>query len=176
MSKTLIHTALPCEAQAVINHLNLKQDDSVQNLPQNCKLYSNENIIVLISGSGKNNTLEALNFIFENFEINKAINIGVAGCSDSSVKIGTLLCTNRFMLGINLAPITTVDAPLQSDEDLDTLLVDMEAKYFLEVAKQHTQDVTVLKVVSDYLDIETPKEAFVTELIQNSLPKWESIL
>lgn len=176
MSKTLIHTALLCEAQPLINLLKLKQDTTTQNLPNNCKLYSNEEYIIAISGIGKDNTLETLNWVFEHYDISKAINIGIAGCGDSSIKIGTLFCTNRFLPTINFAPITTVDEPLESDEDLHTLLVDMESKYFLEVAKSHIKNVTVLKVVSDYLETQIPKKSFVIELIQNALPQFKELI
>lgn len=176
MSKFLFHTALLCEAQFLINKLKLKQDTSVQNLPTHCKLFTNDESILLISGMGKTNTINSLNFIFTHFNINKAINVGIAGCSDSSIKIGTLFCTNRFIKGINFAPITTVDEPLEDDENLETLLVDMEAKYFLEMCKNKSVDAYVFKVVSDYLDVSIPKKSFVIELIQNSFIQWKKII
>jgi nucleoside phosphorylase len=176
MSKLLIHTALLCEAQAVIDFLKLKQDTSAQNLPQHCKLYTNTTTVLIVSGIGKENTFTALDFVFSNFEITKALNIGIAGCGDSSIKIGTLFCTNKIFPNINFAPITTVDEPLHCDEDLETLLVDMEAKYFLEVCKKHTTEITILKVVSDHLDTQIPKKAFVIELIQKSLYQWKHLL
>ncbi len=79
---------------------------------------------------------KSLDFIYTNYKINKAINIGIAGCSDSSIKIGTLFTTNRLLPNINFASITTVDRPLESDEDLETLLVDMESWYFQEISKK----------------------------------------
>lgn len=176
MSKILIHTALLSEAQAIINFLKLKQDNSAQNLPNNSKLYSDDKTLLIVSGMGKSNTIDALMYMFKHYEISKAINIGIAGCGDSSIKIGTLFCTNKLFPNINFAPITTVDEPLDSDEDLQTLLVDMEAKYFLQVAKEYIKDITILKVVSDHLDTQIPKKAFVIELVQNSLPQWKKLL
>ncbi len=176
MSKILIHTALLSEAQAIIKFLNLKQDITAQKLPNDSKLYTNDTTLLIVSGIGKTNTLDALTFIFNEYEISKAINIGIAGCGDSSIKIGTLFCTNKLFPNINFAPITTVDEPLDSDEDLETLLVDMEAKYFLQAAKEHLKDITILKVVSDHLETQIPKEAFVIELVQNSLPQWKKLL
>ena len=174
MSKTLIHTALLCEAQALINYYKLKQDVSVQN--KSIKLFINDEIMVLVSGIGKNNTLNSLEYVFKHYEITKAINIGIAGCSDSSIAIGTLFCTNKLFTGINFASLTTVDEPLQTDENLETLLVDMEAKYFIEESKKHLNEVYVFKVVSDYLDIHIPKKSFVIELIRNSFEKWKSLI
>jgi len=178
MSKTLIYTALFSEAQSLINFLKLKQDNSVQNIPNGNKLYSDEDdkYLLIVSGIGKNNCLKSLNFIYENFEIKKAINIGIAGCSDGSVKIGTLFCTNKLLFGINFASITTVDTPLETDENLETLLVDMEAKYFEEISKKYCNDIYTFKVVSDYLEIKIPEESFVIDLIQNSLDKWKKYL
>ena len=171
MSKTLIYCALLPEAQPLINFLKLKQDTSVQNLPTGNKLYKDENnkYLLIISGIGKENCFKSLNFIYENYEINKAINIGIAGCSDSSIKIGTLFCTNRLLFGVNFASLTSVDEALESDENLESLLVDMEAKYFEEISKKYCKDIYTFKIVSDYLDIQIPKKAFVIELIQNSL-------
>lgn len=174
MSKTLIHTALLCEAQTLIDFYHLKQDSSIQN--KTFKIFTNNEIIILVSGIGKSNTTDALHYVFKNFEVNKAINIGIAGCSDSSIKIGTLFCTNRLLPRINFANITTVDEPLESDEDLETLLVDMEAQYFLTACKEYINNITILKVVSDYLDTQIPKKSFVIELIRNSFTQWKSII
>ncbi|XPV68101.1 MAG: nucleoside phosphorylase [Halarcobacter sp.] len=178
MFQTLIYTALLSEAQPLINFLKLKQDNSVQNLPKNTKLFTNEesSYILLVSGIGKENCKKSLKFVFENYKIGKAINIGIAACCDSSVKIGTLFCTNKLLPRINFAPITTVDTPLESDENLETLLVDMESKYFLEICKKDCNEIYVFKVVSDYLDTTIPKKAFVIELIQNSLNSWKKYL
>lgn len=176
MSKLLIHTALLCEAQAVIDFLKLKQDTSAHKLPQNCKLYCNEYVVLIVSGMGKENTIIALDFVFSSFHIEHAINLGIAGCGDTSIKIGTLFCTNKIFPNINFAPITTVDEPLECDEDLETLLVDMEAKYFLEVSQQHTKNITILKVVSDHLDTHIPNKAFVIELVKKSLLQWKHLL
>lgn len=174
MSKTLIHTALLCEAQSLINFFKLEIDTTVKNLPKYSKLYSNNELILIVSGIGKENTIQALIFIFETFEIKKAINLGIAGCGDSSIKIGTLFCTNKLLPNINFAAITTVDKPLECDSELETLLVDMEAKYFIQVSKEYKISNTyIFKVISDHLDLEIPKKAFVIELMQNSFEKWK---
>ncbi len=129
MLKILIHCALLSEAQAIIELLKLQRDISIQDLPKGSKLFISEKYILIVSGIGKDNTKNALEFVFKNYAVKKAINIGIAGCCDSSIKIGTPFCTNRLLPNINFAPITSVDKPLDSDENLQTLLVDMEAKY-----------------------------------------------
>lgn len=174
MSKTLIHTALLCEAQSLIDSYGLKKETSIQN--NHFKLFSNDEIIVIVSGMGKKNTIHALETAFNHFEIKRAINLGIAGCSDSSIKIGTLFCTNRLIAGVNFGSLTTVDEPLECDEELETLLVDMEAKYFLEVSQKYIKDILVLKVVSDYLETEIPKKSFVIELMQQNLSSYKRVL
>ena len=178
MSKTLIYTALLPEAQALINFLKLKQDNLAQNLPSANKLYKddNEKYLLIVSGIGRENCEKSLDYIYKNYEIEKAINIGIAGCSDSSIKIGTLFCTNRLLPNINFASITTVDEALESDEELETILVDMEAKYFKEISSKYCKNIYIFKVVSDYLDINIPKKSFVIQLIQDSLEKWKKYL
>lgn len=178
MTKTLIYCALLPEAQSIINFLKLKQDNTITNLPKGNKLFTNEDkkYLLIVSGIGKENCEKSLDFIFENYKIDKAINIGIVGCSDSKIKIGTLFCTNRLLPNINFAPISTVDEALESDENLQTLLVDMEAKYFIEKSKEYLKDIYCFKVVSDYLDLEIPKKSFVIELIQKSLPIWKKYL
>jgi nucleoside phosphorylase len=178
MSKTFIYTALLPEAQSIINFLKLSQKTDILNLPNGNKLFidKDEKYILIVSGIGKENCQKSLQFIYENYKIDKAINIGIAGCCDSSIKIGTLFCTNRLLPNINFAPITTVDEPLDNDEDLQTLLVDMEAKYFLEVSKNYCKNIYVFKIVSDYLDSQIPKKSFVIELIENSKEKWKKYL
>ncbi len=170
--KTLIHCALQAEAQYLINYYKLNQDNSVQKF----KLFSNEETILIVSGMGKENTKNALHYIFENYEIKKAINIGIAGCCDSSIKIGTLFCTNRLLKNINFASITCVEKPLDSDEDLETLLVDMESSHFKGVCSKFVKDIYIFKVVSDYLDTTIPKKSFVIDLIQKSFNDWKKYI
>lgn len=170
--KLLIHTALQCEGQFLIDKLKLTQNKDYKTF----KLFENEDTILVVSGIGKENTLNCLNDIFEKFTFEKAINLGIAGCCESSVKIGTLFCTNRLLKNINFALVTTVDEPLDSDENLETLLVDMEASYFKEVASKNCSEIYIFKIVSDYLDTQIPKKSFVIELIKNIFPKIESYL
>jgi len=178
MSKILIHCALLSEAQTFINFLKLKQNNSVQNLPDGVKIFEDINgeYLLVVSGIGRDKTVKALDFIYKKFTIKKALNIGIVGCSDFSVKIGTLFCTNKFLYQVNYGSLTTVDTPLESDENLETLLVDMEAKYFLELSKGNCDDLYVFKIVSDYLDAQIPNKSFIISLIQNVYPKIKKYL
>jgi len=178
MFKTLICCALLCEAQALINLLGLVQDNSTKNLPKNAKLFTDKKnkYLLIVCGIGKDNCIKALEFIFKNFHIEKAINLGIAGCSDGSIKTGTLFCTNKLLPNINFAPVTSLGKPLENDENLQTILVDMEAKYFLETSKKYCDNIFIFKVVSDYLETTIPKKSFVIKIIANSLKSWKKYL
>ena len=69
----LIYCALLCEAQSFIEYFRLKKINSTP------KIYANDNIINCIGGVGKENTQNSLNYIFKNYKISKAFNIGIAG-------------------------------------------------------------------------------------------------
>lgn len=178
MTKTLIYCSQSSEAQPLINFLKLTQNSNVQDLPEGNEVYTSQDddYLLVISGTGKENCQKSLEFIYKTYEISKALHIGTAGCSDSSIKVGTLFCTNRLLPNINFAPVTTVDQPLETDEDLETLLVDMEAKHFQEISKQYFNDIYTFKVVSDYLDIEAANDDLIKKIIENSFDKLKKYL
>ncbi len=146
----LIHTALLCEAQTFIDKYKLKKINSTP------KVYLNKNIIILVSGIGGINTTNSLKYIFVNYKISSAINIGIAGCSDKSIIIGALFCTTNNIKNINYMKLATVDTP-QIDISLgytDYCLFDMEGSYFYDVCLKYldSDHIYVLKVVSDHLN------------------------
>lgn len=98
----LIHTALLCEAQSFIEQFKLKKTNSTP------KIYQNEKIIVCISGVGAQNTHFALEYIYQNYSIQKAFNIGIAGCNDCSICIGSLYCTNHILPQIDSLKLITL--------------------------------------------------------------------
>ena len=125
---TLIHTALLCEAQSIIEKYKLKKTNS------NPKIYQNNNIIAAIGGIGKTNTVSCLEYIFENFKITKAINIGTAGCSDQKVSIGELFITNKTIKNIKSLKLKTVNS-VQTTKIDNYQLYDMEGEFFLDISK-----------------------------------------
>lgn len=161
---TLIHTALQCEAQPIIEKFKLKQFQK-----QSYKIYKKDDLLLVISGIGKEKTIASLEDIFSKYKFDKAINIGIAGCKEKSVDIGTF-----YDLSFNPKLLTTVDKPLDNKENLETLLVDMEAKYFRDMSNKYVtqNNIKVYKVVSDYLDKAIPKKSFVSMLIYDTLDKW----
>lgn len=157
----LIHTALLCEAMPIIEKFKLKKTSS--------DIYKNDDLIVAISGIGEKKTKECLNKIFSTCKIKKAINIGIAGCKDKSIKLGEIFCINKEFQNIKTTTLTTVKKPTCK---IDTTLVDMEARTFMLTCKEKEIDFLVFKVVSDYLDEGIPKKAYVSFLIKKSLDKW----
>lgn len=172
MAKTLIHSALLCECQNLINKFKLTQNKSITNF----KLFTNDEMIIAVSGIGKDNTINTLEYIFNNYEISKAVNIGTAGCIDKNIEIGEIFCTNQKLENIEHTSLSTFDKPLDDKSLLNTTLVDMEASHFEEVCKQYIDDIYILKVVSDHLDTQIPKKSFIIELMIKSFKKWENLL
>jgi hypothetical protein len=92
MSKILIHTTSIIEANPIIDFFNLKElENTVEN-----KIYSNDDILLIISGVSKDLIVKSLDYIFKNYSISKAFDLSIASCSDGSIALGTLFCTNRF--------------------------------------------------------------------------------
>jgi len=119
---------------------------------------------------GSKKTLQ-LKDIFKNYEVKKAINIGIAGCKDSTIEIGTLASTTHKLEHISFMDITSVNTPLNDSTKLDTMLVDMEAETFLHVSQEflHVDDIYIFKIVSDHLDTTIPKKEFVWNIIEKNL-------
>ncbi|MGA1932123.1 hypothetical protein ACH5BF_05310 [Arcobacter sp. YIC-464] len=171
MSKILIHTTSKVEAQPIVDFFNLKElNDTRKNI------YSNDDILLIISGVSKDEISESLSYIFENFEISKAFDLSIASCSDGSIALGTLFCTNRFIFGLNFANITTVEENLETDENLETLLVDKQASFFKDSCKEKIKDFYILKIVSDYFDEQRPSNEQIFELINNSIERWKKLI
>lgn len=156
---TLIHCALLCEAQAFIEFYKLKKVNS--------KIYKNDNTVILISGVGKQNTISTLNYMFLTYDITKAINIGVAGCNDTSINIGELFCTNKKLQDIDYLALKTVDTAQTTSDDSVTTLYDMEAKHFFDISSNYLNEnyIYIFKIVSDHLSNEILKKDFIKSLI-----------
>lgn len=172
MSKILIHTTSIIEANPIIDFFSLKKlENSFLN-----EIYSNDDILLIISGVSKDLIVKSLEYIFENYTISKAFDLSIASCSDGSIAIGTLFCTNKFVGGLNFANITTVEKSLETDEYLETLLVDKQAMFFSQICKKNIKDFYILKIVSDYFDENELSNEKIFELINNSISKWKKLI
>lgn len=161
----LIHTALPIEAKELKKELNLK--------PISKGLFKNEDIILIVSGAGKKNAINALSAIFDKFQIKKAINFGIAGCKSEKIKIGTLFCTTHKLKNIPFSQITTEDEPLKDFNKMKTDLVDMESQHFLEISLKHLskEDIFIFKVVSDYGNFKGLNNHFINSILSPNVKK-----
>jgi nucleoside phosphorylase len=163
----LIHTALLCEAQTFIERYKLKKINSTP------KIYKNDRYIVVISGIGKDNTIRSLEYVFNNYKIVKAINIGIAGVSNKTIKIGELFCCNKKIENIKRLPLITANQ-VQTIDKIDqskAILYDMEASYFLDISLRYlnSEYIIILKVVSDYLSDEILPKDFIKGLISKGI-------
>ncbi|MEW6551424.1 MAG: hypothetical protein AB1389_04760 [Campylobacterota bacterium] len=167
---TLIHTAMPCEAQGIVEYLKLTKTSK--------NTFENDDILLLVGGIGKEKTIIALEDIYSKYRFNKAINIGIAGCDNTAYKIGELVCTTHTIEGIHHLPITTLDTPASSSTLVTQLLshsvvslYDMEASYFVQISSGYLKqsEIYVFKIISDYLDTTVPNKDFVKKLIKNRL-------
>ncbi|MGE0051792.1 MAG: hypothetical protein AB7S49_09725 [Arcobacter sp.] len=172
MSQILIHTTSIIEAKPIIDFFNLQK---LENSNKN-EIYSNDDILLIISGVSKDLIVKSLDYIFKNYSISKAFDLSIASCSDGSIALGTLFCTNRFIGGLNFANVTTVEQSLETDENLDTLLVDKQALFFSQICKENIKDFYILKIVSDYFDEVEPTNEKIFELINNSILKWKNLI
>ena len=166
----LVHTALQSEAQSIVEFYKL---ELIQKKP---KIYKNDSIVLVISGIGQNRTIEALKIVFNQYNIIKAINIGIAGCSSADINIGELFCTNQKLDNIKYINLKTVD-DAQTNIENTRCLYDMEAKYFEEICLKYLdkKDMYVFKVVSDYLDDTIPSKEFAKQIIKKnikSISQW----
>lgn len=166
MKKTLIHTAFVAEAKPIIGYLKLTCKSKK---PYN--VYENEDIVLIATGAGAENTKSGLLYIQQRDTFKKYINFGIAGCVDKSIKIGTLFCTTHNLLDIKHTSISAFEKVLICKNGIKTLLVDMESEAFLtNTPNKHER--YIFKVVSDYLMDKIPSKKDVHELVQNSLHHW----
>ncbi len=177
----LIHTALFSEAKPIIAHLALRQYETRPYKIFRGTAPGGGGIVLIVSGVGSDNCRSALEQLFTNHNSGKfkmALNIGTAGCNNPDIPQGSLFCTHGEISGLPSLPLITSDIPVTNLDKQDDCLVDMEASTFLEVSGSHlpTENLYVLKVVSDYLDDSIKTSAELVRLIERSIHRWESIL
>ena len=157
-----------CEAQPIVEYFRLAKIEK--------NLFGNEEMVVFVGGVGAK-TAQNLETLFGRFAFETILSIGVAGCSDSSIGLGELFCTNQKINGIEFMPLICVDHP-QTKGCVEACLFDMESKYFLEIAKKFVREenIFVFKVVSDYLDSKILDKNFVSRLIKKQILKWYGVI
>ncbi|VAY87466.1 hypothetical protein MNB_ARC-1_397 [hydrothermal vent metagenome] len=168
---TLVHTALLSEGQSIIEYFKLNL------IGKNPTLYSNNKVLLLVGGIGIKRTKKTLEYVFDNhIQITKAINIGIAGCSDVNIKIGQLFITNKILKNINHMKLHTVKKAKTGYSNYKALY-DMEGSVFNITALQYLEkeNIYIFKIVSDYLNSTIPKKEVIKQLIKSNLQsivKW----
>lgn len=140
------------EARVYIQKLKLSQT-------KNKNIYTNKNTVLTITGMGKD-AADKLQQTFQLYPPNsdtKVINLGIAGCADENVKIGTVFDVGSLHYkddninlheGANCHSFETVQ-----NEKFNGFLCDMESFFLVKEALKHVekQKIKVYKVVSDHL-------------------------
>jgi len=168
--------ALKCEAAPLAGSLEL---DLVR---APFKHYSGNSFRILVSGPGKENIIESVRDAAGEFGPGQCfINIGIAGCSDTSVKPGQLFLINEInssegsiphypdmiaASSISEASICTYDKPVLNTET-NSLLADMESYWFYNECIRFVKSsrIHLLKIVSDYMSPGTVTKELVSSLI-----------
>jgi hypothetical protein len=175
----LFVVALKAEAQALIEFYSLT---CTQKTPL---VYKNDNITLIVAGICLDgmDMFWTLTDIFQNIsKFSKVINVGICGCDNKDVNVGTLFSTNKKLDGIDFAKCITKDTAVvqkNTDDDAENfVLYDMEQSYFLEIMDCFFKkdDIFVFKIVSDHLEGDDISKDEAKGLILSSISKWEKFI
>lgn len=97
-----ILTAMPQEAELIIDKYELKQVKKLQNISvyewQRENQWETEKIVLIVSGIGKTQSAIGATYLFENYDILKFINIWIAWCvRNTDAKVGDVFMPNTFI-------------------------------------------------------------------------------
>lgn len=185
-----IHTALPCEARPLIEHLRLKKDLSSHPF----ELYGNDRICLTVTGLGKSAMAAGIAYTQARAGLPDnpiLLNVGIAGHADhglgSAFLVGRIIdadTSKKYYPPLAFLPPCAIETiRTASRPQLDYTqphLYDMEASAFYETAVRFTTGelIQCLKVVSDNrqtpADQIRPKQA--AEWIAAQLPVLEALL
>jgi len=188
-----ILVALFCEAKPFIEQLSLKKNTKITEFP----VYENEEVNLIISGTGKIKASVATAFLLKNKRNNSDffINIGTCGAISQDIKPGEVVYPSKIidhdthreyypeMLWkhnfIEVTLVTSSNAVKDRTEIININewdFVDMESSGIFEAAPFFVpiSSIIVLKIVSDYLtDINTGK---ITEKYIENIIRLKSLL
>ena len=177
-----------CEASPFITKLQLKKDLNSHKF----QIFKNEESILIITGVGKIKAAIAVTYLFSKFppkDSDLLLNIGVCGTKEKAVDIGTVFFCNKivendtkrtfypdmlFNHPFEETSIETVSSALNHDGiKLEGQLVDMEASGVYQSASIFMQahQVSFVKIVSDYLNIENISQSQISKLIGDRTPE-----
>ncbi|NSW91736.1 MAG: hypothetical protein HPY74_13890 [Firmicutes bacterium] len=177
-------TSMYWEALPFIKQLNLKRDFKSHKF----EIFKNEEIILIITGIGKVKAAVAVTYLFSKYEPEDSdlfMNIGVCGTKNRNIAIGTAFFCNKIiendtkrtfypdMLFKHTFEETSVETCSlvinKEDIELEGQLADMEASGIYQAASVFLQphQISFIKVVSDYLNVEKLSKDKVSELIED---------
>jgi len=176
---TVLVVAHLLEAKALIAHFKLKKTTD-----QPFAIYQNDTILLIISGMGVLKSSIATTYILSKTDNIKHIyNIGIAGCTDEAVPLGSLFLVNKIRFAshshypdillthsLQEASLASLLEPASKEERdiIDTKLVDMEAIGFFEASVRFVSlsKISIIKVVSDHL-LDSKNEKFAKDFVLN---------
>ena len=185
MLKRLIITALPDEARPFIDRFKLKSDENQSDL----NVYSNESCSLLITGIGSGQVKSVLPVFLKrisDFDNVILFNIGIAGGHPDKTEIGEVYLINKvtndetvdkYSLTIpaknefTTIALTTVAKGITGGHVGYEGLVDMEAAIITATAISYfnIDKISVIKVVSDHMDIANWSSLDVCGIIESKL-------
>lgn len=98
----VIVTAMKEEADIIINRFNLKEEKKLNNLTifegERENDGEKENIVLALTGIGKIGAAIGTTYIFENYQVDKLVNIWIAGSLQNvDVRVGDVFLPNTFI-------------------------------------------------------------------------------
>lgn len=177
--------ALPAEARPLIDAYKLKKNTAIRL----CSLYEGEDISLIVSGPGKLKMALAMSHIFTQSppsENDFCLNFGICGATSEKYSISTAYLINRvqdfgnkkeyfpdilYSHTFSEASLFTFDTPVYSRVEGVFGLIDMEGSGFMEASRNwfSPHQLSLLKIVSDYLKQEKMEADFVQKLISSNI-------
>lgn len=176
-----ICSSMYLEAEPFIKKLNLKKDINHTKF----QVFKNDKVTLLICGVGKIKSAIALTYLLSKSTLSSAdllINIGICGCRDTTIPLGSLFLCNKiidndtkhtfypdilFKHNFNESSIETTSLLNKNPKYFSSKLIDMESSSIYEAASTFLQphQIMFIKIVSDYLDTTTVTKDFISKLI-----------
>ncbi|MCI6031375.1 5'-methylthioadenosine/S-adenosylhomocysteine nucleosidase family protein [Fusobacterium varium] len=185
-----IAVALTVEAKPLITYFKLKKDNEIKKY----QVFKNEEITLIITGSGIMQGAIAVTYVLGNLDIGEEdifVNLGICGAVKDSFSIGDIILCNKIINNCskkNFYPdmlfkhkfkegtletfFQVVDEKMEK-EKIKGEIVDMEGAGICEAASlffsQH--QINIIKIVSDYLNTSKITAEKVMELVENKINK-----
>lgn len=185
-----IAVALTVEAKPLITYFKLKKDNEIKKY----QVFKNEEITLIITGSGIMQGAIAVTYVLGNLDIGEEdifVNLGICGAVKDSFSIGDIILCNKIINNCskkNFYPdmlfkhkfkegtletfFQVVDERMEK-EKINGEIVDMEGAGVCEAASlffsQH--QINIIKIVSDYLNTSKITAEKVMELVENKINK-----